>query len=164
MNLTTSLNMSKVPVKSCLPFGNCCIEDHTNKSSYTLKDPKGKGHTQYIFSNVKKSPISTFTIDGCLIPQNQLLRCDALLLDHHGRAAYFLEFKGSDISKAIDQLAASINQLKQQLNNHQLHARAILTKSPPVNARVPKYVKFATNCKESGGSFKSGSRQLQDSN
>jgi hypothetical protein len=109
--------MSKAPVKSCLPFGKCCIEDQTNKSAYTLKDLKGKGHTKYIFKNVKKSPISTFTVDGCHIPQSHQSRCDALLLDYQGQCAYFLEFKCSDIHKAIDQLAASINQLKQQLHN-----------------------------------------------
>ena len=66
-------------------------------------------------------------IDGCAILEGK--RCDNLLCSSNGEEERFVELKGSDISHAIEQLRASIQQIGECDRNR--HAYVVCTKVAP---------------------------------
>lgn len=61
-----------------------------------------------VFLNPARKPCQRVDVDGCAITEGP--RCDKLLIDWRGHE-YFVELKGNDISKAIDQIMTTIPKL-----------------------------------------------------
>ncbi len=58
--------------------------------------------------NKKKEKIQVVTVDGCLIGANEA-KCDYLFNAIESGKVFYVELKGSDIDKALEQLKATIN-------------------------------------------------------
>lgn len=78
-----------------------CIEK-TNVSHILFKE-KGKSIT---FTNPDRNQCYKLQVDGCLIKKD--LRCDNILIDPWNNSGFYIELKGGDISKAIEQLKRTV--------------------------------------------------------
>ena len=63
-----------------------------------------------IFTNSARGLCQRIQVDGCAITEG--IRCDNLLIDWNNNE-YFVELKGSDVAKAIEQIMATIPRLHQ---------------------------------------------------
>lgn len=52
-------------------------------------------------------------IDGCLIPSQQVEKCDFGFVRHSNNEFYFVELKGKDINKAINQIISTISNFEE---------------------------------------------------
>ena len=93
-------------------------------------------------------------MDACLIKDNNQQKCDYLFIvdKRYECAAYFVEFKGSDLSNAINQIKNSVELLHKCLNEHKLFARIIGKRvTPNIKSRRSK---LDERLKKFGGDLK----------
>ncbi|MGD9978347.1 MAG: hypothetical protein AB7S54_10485, partial [Bacteroidales bacterium] len=64
--------------------------------------------TKYIYENDSLDTLSKYRVDGCLINDDDS-KCDYLLLNCTKEVSYFVELKGSDLIKAVEQIDRSID-------------------------------------------------------
>ena len=70
--------------------------------------------------------IRQYRIDGEVIPkESSELRCDFLVLNDTVPKAYYIELKGSDINRAIDQIENSVRLFKTSLTGYTEFRRII---------------------------------------
>ena len=64
--------------------------------------------------NDKDQPheIRQFKIDGGVIRGTQVSRCDYLVVNDTGKRAYYIELKGSDVRKAMEQIDNTVSMIK----------------------------------------------------
>lgn len=87
----------------CKDFGICEYEAHNNSDSQVRK----------------------YKIDGEVINDIEIEKCDYLVLNDTEKTAYFIELKGSDIHKAINQLENTYSLLKENLFDYQEFFRIV---------------------------------------
>ena len=68
---------------------------------------------RHIGNNTKRQYVRHFKVDGEIFTGTVETRCDYLLLNDDTKTAYYIELKGSDLSKAIRQIENTITLLKQ---------------------------------------------------
>ena len=115
---------------------NNCITT-TTKSNITLKD---KGNPQkIIIKNPHSFTIEIIKVDGCAITGN-IQRCDYMLkiTNHPDIQEYFIEFKGSDLSKALEQI---INTCVTLSNNKGTKKGFIICNRSPENSTENQVLK-----------------------
>jgi hypothetical protein len=83
-----------------------CIQVH-RKNEFPVAEQK----SVVIFSNPEQREIQQIDIDGCVFKQGDGERCDKLLVINGNDMSIFVELKGSDVDKAIQQLATTQTQL-----------------------------------------------------
>ena len=87
-----------------------------------------ENNCRHIGKNPSRNYIKQYKIDGEVIPSStDALRCDYLLLVEHEKkkAAYFIELKGSDLKKAIQQIEASVSQFSPYLKDYKIFRRIV---------------------------------------
>ena len=88
---------------------------------------KDAGHQRkHIANNADLNRVSHYKIDGVVITEGP--RCDFLLINEDKLSAYLIEIKGSDINKAVEQLAKTEEVLKDPLSAYKLNFRIIASK------------------------------------
>ncbi len=113
----------------CENKSNACLIDTTNKKLSVFGKPKSK--TNYIVINTNQTKLSKFIVDDCLLKEfGREQKCDYLFLYEtiNNKIATFIEMKGGDIIKAINQINSSINILQIELQGYEIQARIISTK------------------------------------
>lgn len=81
---------------------------------------------KHIGRNVSGHEIRQFKIDGEVITKNaDTARCDYLLLNDEAKRAYYIELKGSDLEKAIQQIEATVRMLQDSLTGYATYKRII---------------------------------------
>lgn len=85
-----------------------------NNCVHTAKNPSGH--------YVRK-----FRIDGDVIPKQDTKteRCDCLLVNDTHKDSYYIELKGSDLEKAIDQVDRSVLMISESLPQYKIFRRII---------------------------------------
>lgn len=111
-----------------------------NKSKYSLLNPQ-------------RREVCKIQLDGCVLNDSSLLKCDYLFLSCETSAAFFVELKGSDILHAIDQIEKSIEQIGKDIAATRINARIVLSKAQTPDMRTPKYLKFKKKIHGLGGTF-----------
>lgn len=115
---------------------NNCITTTTN-FNITLKD---KGNPQkIIIKNPHSFTIEIIKVDGCAVTGN-IQRCDYMLkiTDHPNIQEYFIEFKGSNLSKALEQI---INTCVILSNNKGIKKGFIICNRSPENSTENQILK-----------------------
>lgn len=80
----------------------------------------------HIGENKSHDNVRHFQIDGGVLPKGkEPVRCDYLLLNDSNMRAYYIELKGSDIKKAIEQIEASVAMIKASLPHYSVYKRII---------------------------------------
>ena len=108
-----------------------CKEGCVKNSTQTSFSVRG-GKTYYLLQNPESKDVSKYIVDDCLLRNLQHEeKCDYLFTVTNDEITngYFIELKGSDVSKAIKQVASSIGHLKSNVNG-KLFGRIICSKFP----------------------------------
>ncbi len=85
-----------------------------------------------VFYNNNEREVEKIKVDGCQITEGE--RCDYLV--HFHLYQNFIELKGEDIPRAIEQLKASMQQLKQR--GRRIKCYIISSRSPLSSAAIQK--------------------------
>ncbi len=101
-------------------------EEHRSDTKIVLKEKKSK----ITFLNPNKDKIVKIKVDGCVISDNETLRCDYALIPSDAVEIY-VELKGSDIAQAVKQIESTIKLLSE--NPQKIKKLCFV-----VSTRVPK--------------------------
>jgi hypothetical protein len=105
--------------------------------------------------------LAKYRVDGGLIADGGV-KCDYLLLICEKKQSYFIELKGSDISRAIDQIDRSIDVLKGKLLGFAFFARIVLTRMNTISLKNPKLIKLEQKVESLNGNLKKKTRLLEE--
>lgn len=126
----------------------------------SLKD-KGAGKSTYEANNKRKLQVTAYRIDGGMITDASS-KCDyALYTDED--ILYFIELKGSDYSRAIDQITSAIKQLliSPKITPSVVHARIVLSKARTPELRATNEMQLRRLLKEFGkGKLQTGTQKM----
>jgi hypothetical protein len=88
--------------------------------------------TQITFHNSTGETVAKIRIDGCVITDNTVKKCDYLLLCDKIKKAVFVELKGNKVMTAIEQLSATLDNetIKTPLARYIKEAYAVITGNP----------------------------------
>jgi hypothetical protein len=88
--------------------------------------------TKITFRNTSRVTVAKIRIDGCIITNNAVKKCDYLLLCAEIKKAIFVELKGNKVATAIEQLSATLDNkiIKEPLAQYEKRAYAVATKIP----------------------------------
>lgn len=142
----------------CNPFDNCA--EFVNEIRAIVVCSDRNSSTNYRYNNTSRNRLTKYTVDGCLITIEE--RCDYLLINCNQLKSFFIELKGSDLSKAIDQIDSSITRLKPTLINYSVNARIVLTRVNTVDLKSAKFLKFEKRVQSLGGNVIKRSRLLEE--
>jgi len=78
-------------------------EEHRSDTKIVLQEKKSK----ITFLNPNQDEILIIKVDGCVISDNETLRCDYALIPSDAVEIY-VELKGSDIAHAVKQIESTI--------------------------------------------------------
>ena len=103
------------------------INDYTPRRSGTYAEfVSSENGCKHIGRNVSGHKIRQFKIDGEVIAKNaDTIRCDYLLLNDEAKRAYYIELKGSDLEKAIQQIESTVQMLQDSLTGYATYRRII---------------------------------------
>ncbi|MBL7784628.1 MAG: hypothetical protein JNM36_01880 [Chitinophagales bacterium] len=136
-----------------------CLEWCDQRQNISVEENKRK----YLASNTQQNTFALYRIDGCVIKDGE--RCDFLLLkcEENGIIAYFIELKGSDLTRALEQINASIDKLLPKLKPHlAVHARIVLTKVNAPDIKGSDYIKLSKKIRQLGGTIKQQVRLIEE--
>ena len=80
---------------------------------------------RHIGNNTKRQYVLHFKVDGEIFTGTVETRCDYLLLNDDTKTAYYIELKGSDLSKAIRQIENTIKLLSPSLPGYAVLRRIV---------------------------------------
>lgn len=104
--------------------------------------------TEYRVQNKNGRTISKYIVDDCLLRLRQREeKCDYLFTADDLKAAYFIECKGSDVLKAVNQIQSSINMLADDLTGYVLKGRIVPTRVYNPDLRSQQYRKLRERLK-----------------
>ncbi len=147
--------MSITSYKPCAEFEN------QNRKTVTCTDKRSS--TSYLYSNKSLDELSNFRVDRCLINDNQN-KCDFLLLNFTKKKSFFIELKGSDLIKAVDQINRSIDILHADFPNFSVNARIVLTRVNTTDLKSIKLIKLEKRLQKLNGNLIKQSRILTEIN
>jgi len=121
---------------------------------------------KFTLENPSETHICRIKIDGGIIQDQDIRKCDYLVLVCENEAAYFVELKGRHFSRAVEQLTNTIKYFVENYNcgATAIFARAVLTSSPTAKAikAAPEVRKLKQLVKRYGGDFVYGTEQLEE--
>jgi hypothetical protein len=115
-------------------FKKCC--DFTGKKKLIVCE---ENRSIITFHNITEETVAKIRVDGCVIPDKTVKKCDYLLLCEVLEKAVLVELKGNKVGTAIEQLSATLDNetVKTPLENYEKKAYAVVTGNP-VLARFQK--------------------------
>ena len=131
---------------------NCYIKSHDTRQFVVLKESRES--REYRLENKSAKDVIVYKIDGGLIDNNDVLKCDYGIFTEDN-TLYFIEFKGADYIHALEQLLSTINILvvRPQVIVDRLNGRVVLSKMnvPAIVSTQEK--KLTKLLKEKNGGF-----------
>lgn len=121
---------------------NTCLQS-TDKRSVAVAYENGK---KYTLNNQSSCLITHYRVDGCFPQPPNERRCDYLFLTEHStqpKQAFFVELKGSALSKAIRQLHDTLRSLDVPLKGYETYARIVGSSDVPRLKETPHYKMLA---------------------
>jgi hypothetical protein len=105
-----------------------CREFEDNRENIVCEEKR----TKITFRNSTGETVKKIRIDGCVITDNNLKKCDYLLVCVEVKKAVFVELKGNKVMTAIEQLSATLDNkfVKTSLEKYEKRAYAVVTKIP----------------------------------
>jgi hypothetical protein len=105
-----------------------CCKEVVNHSKKTLVDRKG-GKSKYSINNKSQSKYSIINFEDCVYEgkQNET-KCDFGI--EVNNSIYYVELKGSDVKKGIEQLLSTLNESENCFRGLTKKARLIVSKFP----------------------------------
>ena len=129
-----------------------------NRSRAVFKDAKVS--REYIGKNINKKELKGLRVDDRLIKDGQ--KCDYLLININDKTLYFIELKGSDLIKAIDQIDRTLDILLPKFEHQAVHGRVVLSKVNTPNLVSSRYIKLKKRLKNLNGTLEQKSIQMEE--
>ncbi len=146
---------------SCKPYDACF--EFTKQANRIVTCADVKSATKYIYENNSLDELSKYKVDKCLINDNGS-KCDFLLFNCKKKISYFIELKGSDLIKAVEQIDRSIDMLHKDFNNYSVEARIVLTRINTTDLINIKLIRLQRKLKKLKGKLIKQTRQLNEKN
>lgn len=146
---------------TCKPYENCFEFAEQKIKIVTCTDRKSS--TKYIYENDSLDTLSKYRVDGCII-NDEDSKCDYLLLNCTKKISYFVELKGSDLIKAVEQINRSIDILHKDFIEYSVEARIVLTRVNTTDLKSTKLIKLESKLKKLNGKLIKQTRQLTEKN
>lgn len=146
---------------ACKPYENC-FEFAKQKNKIVICTD-AKSSTKYIFENNLLDELTKYRVDGCLINDDNS-KCDYLLLNCTKEVSYFVELKGSDLIKAVEQIDRSIDILHKDFKEYSVEARIVLTRVNTTDLKSTKLIRLESKLKKLNGKLIKKTRQLTEKN
>ncbi len=133
-----------------------CIEFNENRKMYIAYE-NGK---KYQLNNTSGITLRKVKVDKCL-PQNiGEKRCDFLMDIDNLKRVFFIELKGGDLNKAVNQIYSTIIYLKTEFKNYRMDARIVGSKDVPQFKNTPDYKKLAKEVLPTKGTIERGTNNI----
>lgn len=145
---------------TCSCFDNHYDFRHEIRKIISVSDKKSS--TTYRYINKSGNNTALYRVDGGLIVDDQ--KCDYLLLNCEKASAFFIEIKGSDVEKAIEQIIASINALRTSLKSRIINARIVPTRVNTTQLNSSKYQRLKKLVSQYNGNLKIQTRLMEETN
>jgi hypothetical protein len=110
-------------------FPEC--EQYRSDTKIVLQENKSK----IAFLNPNQDKVLTVKVDGCVISDNETLRCDYALIPSNTIEIY-VELKGSDIPHAVKQIESTIRLLSQDPQKMKKLCFVVSTRVPKQSTNV----------------------------
>lgn len=146
---------------ACKPYENCF--EFTEQKNKVVTCTDRKSSTKYIYENDSFDTLSKYKVDGCLINDDDS-KCDYLLLNCTKEVSYFVELKGSDLIKAVEQIDRSIDILHKDFKEYSVEARIVLTRVNTTDLKSSKLIRLESKLKKLNGKLIKQTRQLTEKN
>ncbi|EGK00621.1 MULTISPECIES: hypothetical protein [Dysgonomonas] len=101
-----------------------------------LEEQKSK----IVFENKNRIEINKITVDGCQITDERP-RCDYLLIKVDENTEYFVELKGHDINRALEQIEATIPRLSKDMRQQKKYCFIISVRTPMSSTQIQNIAK-----------------------
>ncbi len=120
-------------------INNCTIISDS-RSKFTVSE-KGKA---FELDNANGLKGEVIKVDQCIYLKSDITteRCDYLMHFKDKNKLYFIELKGSDIAKAINQIITSFNVFKNHYLNYEYQARIVCGQGIPEFRQNKNYIKL----------------------
>ena len=148
-----------MPECNCKAFNHFFEFQHKQRKNITCTD-KGS-RTKYIYPNNDFDFLSKYRVDGGLIADDGY-KCDYLLLNCNKLHSYFIEIKGSDLIRAIEQIDRSIDLLKPLIADFSVFARIVLTRVNTPDLKTVKYLQLEKKIKALQGNLKQQTQVMNE--
>jgi hypothetical protein len=137
-----------------------CADCNNNKIVVAQDEKNPKCEYRLINNSAKR--VCKVTVDGCYVTEDK--RCDFLLIDCDSKAAFFIELKGSDVLKAVEQIDETINRFWHQMNGFIINGRIVSTKVPVPRLFMnnPKTQRLEKKLKSANGTLKYQTVQMKE--
>lgn len=146
---------------ACKPYKNCFEFAEQKNKIVTFADKKSS--TKYIYENDSLDTLSKYRVDGCLIKDDDS-KCDYLLLNCTKEVSYFVELKGSDLIKGVEQIVRSIDMLHKDFKGYSVEARIVLTRVNTIDLKSTKLIRLESKLKKLNGKLIKQTQQLIEKN
>jgi len=96
-------------------------------------DKKSRSKSIYRYINKSRQRVAKIRIDDGLVPDQRTKKCDYLVVNWDSAHSFFIELKGSNLTRAIAQINATLDLLWSDIKKmgiHTAHARIVLSKIP----------------------------------
>lgn len=101
---------------------------------------------RHIGNNVSRQYVRHFKVDGEVFSGPGEERCDYLLLNDEAKTSYYIELKGSDLSKAIRQIENTIRLIAPSLSGYAI-LRRIVYHTGSHNVHASDVLRWKAKCK-----------------
>lgn len=146
---------------ACKPYENCFEFAEQKNKIVTFTDVRSS--TKYIYENDSLDELTKYRVDGCLINDDNS-KCDYLLLNCTKEVSYFVELKGSDLTKAVEQIDRSIDILHKDFKEYSVEARIVLTRVNTTDLKSTKFIRLERKLKSLNGKLIKKTRLLTEKN
>jgi hypothetical protein len=115
---------------------------------------------KYIGKNPKQKDLIGLRVDDCLIKEGQ--KCDYLLINVNDKTLYFIELKGSDLVKAIDQIDRTLDILLPKIEHQTVNGRVVLSRVSTPDLVSSRYIKLKKRLKDLNGTLEQKSVLMEE--
>ena len=139
------------------------IKSHDARKKVVLKERRES--REYHLQNNSEQELVVYKIDGGIIEDNTLLKCDFGIYTERD-ILYLIELKGADYIHAIKQIQSTIDILleKPNISVKQLNARIVLSKyrSPAILSTEEKKLNRLLKTKYGNGTINRQTRKMEE--
>lgn len=97
--------------------------------------------------NRSRQNVRQYHVDGEVIADQNIEKCDWMVLNDDAEKAYLIELKGSDIHKAARQMDSTYRMMKETLSNYKFHYR-IIYRTGTQRLKDAKTIRWKEECKK----------------
>lgn len=129
-----------------------CIE-FNEKRKICIAEENGK---KYQLNNASNFTVKKVKVDKCLEVSRGGKRCDYLMYTRELKKVFFIELKGGNLNKAVNQIYSTILYLKSEFADYRINARIVNSKDVPQFKNTPDYRRLAREVLPTKGTIERG--------